>query len=98
MLNEFEICANHRIEDNERANNSFKLEGFTEYCIGTLIARVLISLIQLVMGAAVLASLLFISFADGAKFVCSRYLSSAIICGFILMFEIAGLRGLRNMQ
>lgn len=96
MLNEFEICANHRIEGNERANNSFELEGFTEYCIGTLIAGVLLSLIQLVLGAAVLASLLFISLSDGAKFVCLRYLSSAIICRFILMFEIAGLRGLQK--
>lgn len=93
-LNEFEICANHRKEDNERVKNSFKLQGFTEYCISTLITGVLLSLIQLVLGAAILASLLFLSFSDGAKFVCSRYISSAIICRFILMFEIAGLRGL----
>lgn len=93
-LNEFEICANHRKEDNERVKNSFKFHGFTEYCISTLITGVLLSLIQLVMGAAILASLLFISFSDGAKFVCSRYISSAIICRFILMFEIAGLGGL----
>lgn len=98
MLYEFEICANHRTEDNERVKNSLIPQGFTEYSVGTLIAGVLLSSIQLVLGAAILASLLFLSFSDGAKFVCARYIGSAIICRFILMFEIAGLRGLPKIQ
>lgn len=98
MLYEFEICANHRTEDNERVRNSLIPQGFTEYIVGTLIAGVLLSLIQLVLGAAILASLLFISFSDGAKFVCARYIGSAIICRFILMFEIAGLRALPKIH
>lgn len=93
-VNEFEICANHEIEDKERLKSRFKPQGFIGYCIGTLITGVLLSLIQLVMGAAILASLLFITLTDAAKFVLARYIGSAIICRFILMFEIAGLRGL----
>lgn len=93
-INEFQICANHGIEEKDRGKNNFKLQGFTDYCIGTLLTEVLLSLIQLVMGAAILASLLFITFSDAAKFVLVRYIGSAIICRFILMFEIAGLRGL----
>lgn len=93
MVHEFEICANHGIEDKEGVKNDFKLQGFTAYCVSTLLAGVLLSLVQLVMGAAILASLLFISLSDACKFVLARYIGSAIICRFILMFEIAGLRG-----
>lgn len=98
MLYEFEICANHRTEDNERVQNSLIPQGFTEYSIGNLIAGVLLSLIQLILGASVLASLLFLTLSDGAKFVCARYIGSAIICRFVLMFEIAGLRGLPKIH
>ena len=97
-VNEFEICANHGIEDKERVRNSLKLQGLTVYFIGTLVTGVLLSLIQLVMGAAILASLLFITFSDAAKFVLARYIGSAIICRFILMFEISGLRVLPKQQ
>lgn len=96
MAHEFEICANHGTEDKEGVLNNFKFQGFTGYCVGALLAGVLLSLIQLVMGAAILASLLFIALSDALKFVLIRYICSAIICRFILMFEIAGLKGPRR--
>lgn len=94
MGNEFEICANHGIEDHERFRNSFKFQGFTYYCISTLITGASLSLVQLVLEFFILASQLFITFSDAATFVIARYMGSAIICRFILIFEIAGLRGL----
>ena len=93
MVHEFEICANHGTEDKEGVMNNFNFQGFTGYTVGVLLAGVLISLVQLVMGAAILASLLFITLSDVLKFVLVRYICSAIICRFILMFEIAGLKG-----
>lgn len=93
MVHEFEICANHETEDREGVMDNFNFQGFTGFCVGALLAGVLFSLIQLVMGAAILASLLFISLADALKFVLIRYVCSALICRFILMFEIAGLKG-----
>lgn len=94
MGNEFEICANHVIEAHERFRTSFKFQGFTYYCISTLVTGASLSLVQLVLGSFILASQLFITFSDAATFVLARYMGSAIICRFILMFEIAGLRGL----
>lgn len=96
MAHEFEICANHGTENKEGVLNNFKPQGFTGYCVGALLAGVLLSLIQLVMGAAILASLLFIALSDALEFVLIRYICSAIICRFILMFEIAGLKGPRR--
>lgn len=93
FVNEFEICANHGRDDEEGVKDGFKLQGFTRYCIGTLLTGLLLSMIQLVLGSAILASLLFMSLSDALKFVFTRYIGSAIICRFILMFEIAGLRG-----
>lgn len=93
IIYEFEICANHGTENKQGVMNNFEFQGFAGYSVGALLAGVLLSLIQLVMGAAILASLLFISLSDALKFVLVRYICSAIICRFILMFEIAGLKG-----
>lgn len=98
MVHEFEICANHETEDREDVMDNFNFQGFTGFCVGALLAGVLFSLIQLVMGAAILASLLFISLSDALKFVLIRYVCSALICRFILMFEIAGLKGLHQVN